>query len=267
MPGNTHAVGTLWMPGDGALWASIGEGNIHDGQFWLELYGYVGTNRALAMDPNFLGGKIIRINPDTGAGLDDNPFCGGGALYSARCKVWAVGLRNPFRCDGTKTTVWCGDVGWYTWWVKWATARLRDVDRLLCCSLSRAFELKGIVQANRTGRERGLAVLGRQPSPSRCQPQHRNLPTDLQRRQPLQCARQAERFAPMEPQRRIVGHRRRHPASVLLPDGWETACGGLHHGKSLGSRRWIYSDVFRRRRRSYPFLEYVTCSGLRSNVI
>jgi glucose/arabinose dehydrogenase len=113
MPGTTHSIGSLWFPGDGALWVSIGEGNIHDGTFWTTTYGYVGTDRALAMDPDFLGGKILRINPDTGAGLGDNPFCGGD-LGSARCKVWAVGLRNPFKCAGGPGQVRCGDVGWYT---------------------------------------------------------------------------------------------------------------------------------------------------------
>lgn len=65
------------------------------------------------MDLNFLGGKILRINPDNGAGYGDNPFCDG-PVWSAACKVWATGLRNPFRCTGGPAAVRCGDVGWYT---------------------------------------------------------------------------------------------------------------------------------------------------------
>lgn len=113
MPGTTHSIGTLWFPGDGALWVSVGEGNIHDGGFWTGTFGYVGTDRALAMDPDFLGGKILRIDPDTGRGYPDNPWCDGN-LNRARCKAWASGLRNPFRCAGGPGAVRCGDVGWYT---------------------------------------------------------------------------------------------------------------------------------------------------------
>ena len=49
MPGNTHAIGSLWFAGDGALWVSVGEGNIHDGDFWAGQYGYVGIDRAVAV--------------------------------------------------------------------------------------------------------------------------------------------------------------------------------------------------------------------------
>ncbi|KAI9031494.1 Sorbosone dehydrogenase-domain-containing protein [Hyaloraphidium curvatum] len=115
MPGTTHSIGSLWFPGDGSLWVSVGEGNIHDGAFWYDTYGMGWVDRALAMDPDFLGGKILRLDPDSGAGRADNPFCGGGSIWSARCKVWAVGLRNPFRCSGGPGAVYCGDVGWYTW--------------------------------------------------------------------------------------------------------------------------------------------------------
>ncbi|KAI9005748.1 hypothetical protein DFJ74DRAFT_691983, partial [Hyaloraphidium curvatum] len=114
MPGTTHSIGTIWFPGDGAMWVSVGEGNIHDGAFWYDTYGQGRVGEALAMDPNFLGGKILRLNPDNGAGLSSNPFYNGN-VWSARSKVWAVGLRNPFRCAGGPGAVYCGDVGWYTW--------------------------------------------------------------------------------------------------------------------------------------------------------
>ncbi|KAI9011577.1 Sorbosone dehydrogenase-domain-containing protein [Hyaloraphidium curvatum] len=114
MIGTTHSIGSLWFAGDGSLWVSVGEGQIHDGTFWYS-NGQGLVDRALSMDPNFLGGKILRIDPDTGAGRRDNPFCNGGSVWSARCKVWAVGLRQPFRCSGGPNAVYCGEVGWYTW--------------------------------------------------------------------------------------------------------------------------------------------------------
>jgi hypothetical protein len=50
-----------------------------------------------AQDVDRYEGKILRLNKDDGRGLRDNPFCTGGDLDSVRCRVWARGLRNPFR--------------------------------------------------------------------------------------------------------------------------------------------------------------------------
>lgn len=80
----------------------------------------VRTNRALPMDPNFLAGKILRMEADTPdgilGGLPDNPFYTGN-MTLARAKVWAVGLRNPFRCShlGSSDEIICGIVGSYSW--------------------------------------------------------------------------------------------------------------------------------------------------------
>jgi hypothetical protein len=40
-------------------------------------------------------GKVLRVNPDTGQGYADNPFCDGD-LDTMRCKIWAYGFRNPW---------------------------------------------------------------------------------------------------------------------------------------------------------------------------
>ncbi len=66
-------------------------------------------------DPATLDGAILRVDPDTGAALPDNP------LYSradpnAR-RIIAYGMRNPFRFTlrpGTNE-LWLGDVGWRRW--------------------------------------------------------------------------------------------------------------------------------------------------------
>jgi uncharacterized repeat protein (TIGR01451 family) len=66
-------------------------------------------------DPTSLDGAVLRVNPDTGQGLPDNPFAGSSDANERR--IIAYGLRNPFRMTirpGT-SEVWLGDVGWNTW--------------------------------------------------------------------------------------------------------------------------------------------------------
>jgi glucose/arabinose dehydrogenase len=66
-----------------------------------------------------LAGKILRIDPATGLGLADNPFFTGNAAdHSSR--IWALGLRNPFRfClvpgTGPIEQLYICNVGWETW--------------------------------------------------------------------------------------------------------------------------------------------------------
>ena len=46
-------------------------------------------------DPTRLNGTLMRIDPDTGAGLPGNPFAASADANQRR--VAAYGLRNPFR--------------------------------------------------------------------------------------------------------------------------------------------------------------------------
>jgi PKD repeat protein len=65
-------------------------------------------------DPTGLNGTVLRVDPNTGAPLPDNPILGPDT--NAR-RIVASGLRNPFRFTirpGT-SEVWAGDVGWDTW--------------------------------------------------------------------------------------------------------------------------------------------------------
>lgn len=48
-----------------------------------------------AQNPAYYNGKLLRIAKDTGQGLPSNPFYD--SATSVRSRVWAVGLRNPFR--------------------------------------------------------------------------------------------------------------------------------------------------------------------------
>src|SRR5262249_31540273 len=73
-----------------------------------------------------LNGKILRVDPATGRGLPSNPFWDGNP-GSNRSRVFAYGLRNPFRFGvrpgtgdtdpalGNPGVLYVGDVGWYRW--------------------------------------------------------------------------------------------------------------------------------------------------------
>jgi glucose/arabinose dehydrogenase len=66
-----------------------------------------------AQDPDTLGGKILHIDRE-GRGLPGNPYWNGDPEAN-RSKVWATGLRNPFRMSavpGHPEVLVVGDVGW-----------------------------------------------------------------------------------------------------------------------------------------------------------
>ena len=103
---NSHSAGTVRFAHDGTLFLSHG-----DGASWAEpdaggLYPecFDGTGLDPAEDLGAyrsqttasLSGKILRVDPETGLGLPDNPFFDGDPASDAS-KVWALGLRNPFR--------------------------------------------------------------------------------------------------------------------------------------------------------------------------
>ena len=62
-----------------------------------------------------LDGSIIRVNPDTGDAMPDNPAVGD--ANANRRRIVAYGFRNPFRFTFRPGTseLWIGDVGWNTW--------------------------------------------------------------------------------------------------------------------------------------------------------
>ena len=65
-------------------------------------------------DPVSLDGTVIRVSPDTGLALPDNPAADAADANAQR--IVAYGMRNPFRMAARPGTdeVWLGDVGWDT---------------------------------------------------------------------------------------------------------------------------------------------------------
>lgn len=144
IPSPTHGMGSLNFGADGSLIISAGEGTTwvdhYTGglpvpefgyetaalaQGMLEDYEDIGSFRAqLINGPN---GKLLRINPETGAGYASNPFYVEGEPFADQSKVWALGLRNPFRFSlkpntgsndpelGDPGTFYIGDVGLTKW--------------------------------------------------------------------------------------------------------------------------------------------------------
>jgi glucose/arabinose dehydrogenase len=74
---------------DGSVFVATGDGGGYDDR--LE------PSALAAQNPDSLSGKVLHITPD-GRGLPGNPWWNGDPTAN-RSKVWAVGLRNPFRVD------------------------------------------------------------------------------------------------------------------------------------------------------------------------
>ncbi len=110
---NTHAGAGLRFAPDGTLFVTIGDGG-----------GFGGVDpRALrAQSLDSLAGKLLRIDADTGNGLPSNPFYNGD-VSSTRSKIYAYGMRNPFRFSlkidpndaNEPYKPYFGDVGDGTW--------------------------------------------------------------------------------------------------------------------------------------------------------
>jgi uncharacterized repeat protein (TIGR01451 family) len=143
----SHSIGHLAFGADGALYASGGEG----ASFIFTDYGQDGNplnpcgdppsgvggtqtpptaeggslrsqDLKTSGDPVGLNGSVLRVDPDTGAGLPGNPLYASSDA-NAR-KIIGYGLRNPFRFTirpGTNE-VWIADVGF---------DKFEEIDRIL----------------------------------------------------------------------------------------------------------------------------------------
>jgi glucose/arabinose dehydrogenase/regulation of enolase protein 1 (concanavalin A-like superfamily) len=102
-----HTIGTVRFAPDGKIFVGMGDGASYAGADQLAL-------RAQSL--NYYNGKILRINPD-GTAPTDNPFYDPANPNSVKSKVYAYGLRNPYRFAVHPQTgeVYIGDVGWNAW--------------------------------------------------------------------------------------------------------------------------------------------------------
>jgi glucose/arabinose dehydrogenase len=102
----SHTIGAIRFGPDGHLYVATGDGTS---------FNFPDPRTVRVQDPSNLSGKILRIDPMTGTGIDSNPFFDGDP-NSNRSKVFYYGLRNPFRFTFdpvTKLPV-IADVGWST---------------------------------------------------------------------------------------------------------------------------------------------------------
>ena len=137
----SHSTGQLVFGSDGTLLATVGDGASYNnvdvgsdgGTYFsqaltdsiLKPKENVGAMRSQLVDCH--NGKLLRIDPNTGDGIPSNPFYDPTAPRAPRSRVWAMGLRNPFRmtrrpgtgssnpADGNPGAFYIGDVGWATW--------------------------------------------------------------------------------------------------------------------------------------------------------
>ena len=136
-----HGLGKLVMADDSTLLLSVGDGaenntDIGDNEEGtlvreaIELgilppEHHIGCYRAQYLGS--LQGKILRIDPVSGEGLSSNPWFDPMAPKAAQSRIWALGLRNPYRFyllpntgshypeDGQPGTLVIGDVGNGSW--------------------------------------------------------------------------------------------------------------------------------------------------------
>lgn len=137
----SHGIGTLAFASDGTLLLSAGDGATYEtqdygsngGTYYAEALAdgiirpeeNIGAFKSQML--NSYNGKLLRIDPVTGNGISSNPFYSAAEPRSAKSRVWALGLRNPFRFTIRPSTgsadplaadigeIYLGDVGWGTY--------------------------------------------------------------------------------------------------------------------------------------------------------
>jgi glucose/arabinose dehydrogenase len=106
--GGEHYAGDLEIGKDGMLWIAVGDGGVDPRGDSGSDDEVVGANDS-PQDLSLLNGKILRVDPATGAPAPGNPYSGAGtascrvrgntaATPTTTCQeIWASGFRNPYR--------------------------------------------------------------------------------------------------------------------------------------------------------------------------
>jgi uncharacterized repeat protein (TIGR01451 family) len=136
----SHGTGSLVFGQDGSLLASMGDGasynTVDQGSLAETYYAQALTDGIITSEQNIgayrcqtltsYSGKILRLNPQTGEGYPSNPYWNAAQPKSVASRVWARGVRNPYRfchvpetgshnpADGNPGVFLLGDVGWST---------------------------------------------------------------------------------------------------------------------------------------------------------
>ena len=137
----SHAGGTVIFANDGTLLVSTGDNASYsstDVGSASETYWQQAINDGIMRPEENVGafrsqmitslcGKVLRLDPDTGDGIPSNPHYNGSNPRSPESRMWAMGLRHPFRmsiqpgsgstnpADGDPGIIHVADVGWGTW--------------------------------------------------------------------------------------------------------------------------------------------------------
>jgi PKD repeat protein/glucose/arabinose dehydrogenase len=136
-----HDGGHLEMVADGSLIISTGDnahgGSVDTGSNAQTYYAQCLADSILIPQTNIggfrsqllqsLNGKLLRIDPMTGLGIQSNPFYDAAQPNATISKVWCLGLRQPYQFSvrpgtsstditaGNPGTFYIGDVGFYKW--------------------------------------------------------------------------------------------------------------------------------------------------------
>lgn len=118
--GPWHSVGGLDFDERGRLVLGFGDGSPYCLSRRCQRTGVVepfSANAYAPYDVNSLSGKILRIDPETGHGVPDNPYYDPDRPDRISSKILAYGVRTPFRVQVDRDTgqIYVGDVGTDQW--------------------------------------------------------------------------------------------------------------------------------------------------------